>query len=621
MRRSVDRVTPCSLVFRTPVVLKGEFVLRSRQQTRVQRRHTADVALGKVPADLVVRGGRVVNVFTRETVTADVAIARDRIAFVAASAAHLIGPDTEVVAAEDRFVLPGFIDTHSHVHESQLTISEYARAVLARGTTAVATDFYGELVVGGVEAVRACVTSAGATPLKLLYMLGTPGFYQNRPFGHSGWPSKDEMLEMLQWPECVGMDDSFAAYIADGEPDILDLVDAVQAEDRWVSSHAAELEGGRLQAWQAYLGETDDHECVTADDAVARARLGVYVSVREGAGCYNLEEVVKAITERNLDPRRFCLNTDVPSAVEIAELGHIDHSVRKAIGLGVDPLTAIQMATINAAECLKVQRDLGAVAPGKIADVLLVADLADPRPSTVIADGRVVAREGSCLESYGDTAFPATARATMRLRGSLDPAAFRIPADRDGVVPVRVIEANGFTVTTQEVTAELVARDGELLPDRDHDIMKIAALERVVGTGEMGLGFVTGFGIRGTYALATTFNSQQQNCIVTGSSDADMALAVNALTSVGGGFVAVRDGEVAGLLPLPLYGLLSDQSYEQVVGDLTELNGMIRSWGCPMPSPFPTLGFVGLPVDIGHLKICPEGLVDVWTRAVVPVAI
>jgi len=570
---------------------------------------------------LVVLGGEVVNVFTREVHRADIVVAGSQIAAVADDARGSVGPDTVVIEAGGKAVLPGFIDTHSHMHESQLTVSEYARAVLARGTTSAATDFYGELVVGGVDAVRACIEAARRTPLKLLYMLGTPGFYQNRPFGHSGWPTKDDMLAMLEWPECVGMDDSFAAYIADGEPDILDIVDAVQESGGWVSSHAAELTGGRLQAWVAYLGETDDHECVTADDAVARARLGVYVSVREGAGCYNLEEVVRAITERGLDPRRFCLNTDVPSAVEIAELGHIDHSVRKAVRLGVDPITAIQMATINAAECLKVQKDLGAVAPGKVADLLLVDDIREVWSDIVIADGRVVARGGVATETYAGTSFPETARETMRLGHTVDAETFTIPAESDGTVEVRVIEANGITVTTQEVTRELLAADGKIQSDPRRDVLKIAALERVVGTGQVGVGFVTGFGLQGQCAIATTFNSQQQNCIVVGTTEREMAIAVNTLASVGGGFVAVRDGEVAGLLELPLYGLLSDLPYEDVVTKLRDLNALVRSWGCSMPSPFPTLGFVGLPVDIGHLKICPEGLVDVWARAVVPISV
>ena len=440
-------------------------MLRSRVQSRADKRRLADVALGKATADRVIRGGEVVNVYTREVHRADIAISGTRVAAVAADLDVVLGPDTEIIDASGMHLLPGFIDTHSHMHESQLTVSEYARAVLARGTTALATDFYGELVVGGVEAVRACVEAARATPLKLMYMLGTPGFYQNHPFGHSGWPTRDEMLAMLEWPECIGMDDSFAAYIADGEEQILDLVDGVQSRDLWVSSHGAEMAGQRLQAWVAYLGETDDHECVSAQDAVDRSRLGVYVSAREGAGCYNLEAVIEAVTEGGLDPRRFCLNTDVPSSVEISQLGHIDHNVRKVIQAGVDPVVAIQMATINAAECLKVQRDVGAISPGKIADILFVDDLREVHAETVISDGRVVAEGGVCLESYGSTSFPESARGTVKLASPITAQTFAIPTFADGPVDVRLIEASGDTVTTQSGTATVQAAGGQILAD------------------------------------------------------------------------------------------------------------------------------------------------------------
>ena len=374
-----------------------------------------------------------------------------------------------------------------------------------------------------------------------------------------------------------------------------------------------------MQAWTAYLGATDDHECVDADDAVRKARLGVYVTAREGAGCYNLTEVVKAITERGVDPRRFCFNSDVPSSVEIADLGHMDHSVRMAIERGVDPLVAIQMATLNAAECLGVQRHVGAIAPGRIADLLIVGDLRAVDVQCVVADGRIVLADGaSATAGLGVVRFPETARNTVVYARPVVPADFRIStAAADGLAVGRVIGAFSHTVTTSDLTESVTVRGGEVLADPSRDLLKIAAIERVRGTGQIGVGLVTGFGLTGASALATTFNSQQQNCIVVGTTDADMAVAANELSRVGGGFVAVRDGVVAGLLELPLYGLLSERPYEEVVATLKELFVTVQAMGCAMQSPFATLGFVGLPVDIGHLKICPEGLVDVWQRAVV----
>src|SRR5665213_4161508 len=588
---------------------------------RASKRKLSNVALGSEHADLVIRGGALVNVYTREVYPAEIAIAGNRIAAVDVDLSHAVGPLTDVLDADGRFLVPGFIDTHSHVHESQLPIPEYARAVIARGTTSVSTDFYGELVVGGVAAVDACLDAARTLPLKLLFMLGTPGYSQNFPFGHSGWPTLDDMRALALRPECVGMDDSFAAYIADGESGILDLVDEVQSRGLWVSSHGAEMTGRRLQAWMAYLGATDDHECVSADDAVAKSRLGVYVTAREGAGCYNLAEVIKAITVGGIDPRRFCFNTDVPSSVEIADLGHIDHSVRMAIELGIEPLVALQMATLNASECLGVTRHIGAISPGKIADVLLVGDLRAVDVQCVIADGRIVLADGdSDTAIFVKAAFPQAARDTVIFKRAVVEADFAIRTGApDGRAPGRVIGAFGHTVTTDDITEMLDVFDGYVLADQARDLLKIAAIERVRGTGEIGVGLVTGFHLKGSCALATTFNSQQQNCIVVGTTDHDMAVAANELARVGGGFIAVRDGCVAAMLELPLFGLLSEEPYEVVVAQLKGLLSVVAEMGCDMQSPFATLGFVGLPVDIGHLKICPEGLVDVWSRSIVEV--
>jgi adenine deaminase len=584
------------------------------------RRTLANVALGVTKADRVVRGGRLVNVYTGEIYDCDVAVSGNRVAAIG-EVDRTIGPDTDVVDAAGKYLLPGYIDHHCHVHESQLTISEFASAVLPLGTTGVATDHYGEMSVGGMQAVRESLDAAAALPLKVFFILGGPGYYQNHPFGHSGWPTLEDMLEMLEWDECIGMNEAFAARVVDDEEKIISLVEGVIAAGKWVCSHGAEMDDPRANAWKAYLGATDDHESVSAEDAILRARLGIYVSVREGAGCYNLEQVIRAITEHRVDHRRFCFNDDVPEITAIARQGHIDHLMRKAIGAGLPPVSAVQMATLNAAECLGVDRDYGSISPGKIADIVLVDDLRTLLARTVIADGRVVAMDGELTESLPPTRFSDYAYRTVKLPRPVAPADLRIDAgSSSGKVRIRVIEASGETVTTQESHEELDAVDGAVIGGQGRDLLKIAAIERVVGNGMTGVGIVRGFGLRDG-ALATTFNAQQENIIVVGTNDTDMVVAANALADAGGGFVCVQGGEVRGMLALPLFGLLSEKPYREVVAQLDALNAMVRDLGCDMPSPFPTLGFVGLPVDIGHLKICPEGLVDVWKRAVVPILV
>jgi adenine deaminase len=582
------------------------------------RRALAEVALGDRKADVVVKGGRLVNVYTGEIYHCDVAIGGQRVAALG-EVERTIGPETEVVDAAGRYLVPGYIDHHCHVHESQLTISEFAAAVLPYGTTGVATDHYGEMSVAGKQAVRDSLDAARRLPLKVFFILGGPGFYQNHPFGHSGVPTLEDMLEMLAWDECVGMNEAFAARVVDDEQKIIELVDAVLDAGKWVCSHGAEMTEIRANAWKAYIGATDDHESVSAEDALLRARLGIYVSVREGAGCYNLEQVIRAITEHRVDHRRFCFNDDVPSLVSIADEGHMDHILRRAIGAGVPPVAAIQMATLNAAECLNVDRDHGSIAPGKIADIVLVDDLRTLRARTVLADGRVVAVEGELVVDLPPTAFSPGAYGTVKLPHEITPADLRLPAG-GAAARIRVIEASGETVTTQEGAEDVAVVDGEIRSDVGRDLLKIAAIERVTGSGMTGVGIVRGFGLRDG-ALATTFNAQQENIVVVGTNDEDMAAAANVLAASGGGFVCVVGGEVRALLELPLFGLLSDRPYREVAESLRAVNAAASDLGCDFPTPFPTLGFVGLPVDIGHLKICPEGLVDVWKREVVPILV
>ena len=580
------------------------------------RRNLIEVAMGNQPADIVVKGGRLVNVFTREIYPADVAILGDRIAAVG-QVEYTVGPATTIIDAQGKYLTPGLIDQHIHIHETQLNIVEFAAAVLPRGTTGICTDLYGEMVVGGMQAVRACLDAARNIPLKVWYVLGTPGYYQNIPFGHSGWPTREEMFQMLEWPECCGMDDSFASKIAAGDPQILELIDAVQAKGKKVSGHGSEVRGKPLNAWLAYVRTTDDHECVDSEEAVEKARLGVRISMREGSGCFNVSAVVKAITEYGVDPRRFCFSTDLISPVQIAEDGHIDNALRQAIRGGVSPIVAVQMATLNAAECLKVDDDYGSLSPGKVADILLVDDLGEFRIATVIANGEIVAREGRMVTELPAANFPQWAYGTVKFPKSIAPEDFALPiTDCRSKVTVRVITASGYSLLTGEEHHEMPVRDGLIQADPERDLLKIAAVERVQGTGEIGVGLIRGFGLqRG--AMATTYNSQQQNLIVLGANDADMALAANTLAKVGGGFVIVNQGQVKGLLDLPLFGLESDWPYQQVLARLQELNKTLADLGCNLPAAFHTLGFMGLPVDIGTLKISPKGLIDVWQGQVV----
>jgi len=573
-------------------------------------------ALGRESADLVIKGGRLVNVLTGEVYQADVAVKDGFIAAVGDVVAGAGGSPT-VIDACGRYVLPGFIDQHVHTYESQLNVTEYAAAVLVNGTTAICTDFYGESTVGGKTAVRHSLDAAAGTPLKILFVLGVPGYYQNEPFGHSGTPTMDDMFEMLGWPECVGLNDTFASKLVGEDTRLLELVELAQSRGKKICGHGSEIEGAALNAWVATVPNTDDHECVSAVEAVEKARRGVWVSMRQGSGCPNVPELVRAITELGADPRRFTFNTDLVSAHDLVEKGGIDHALRTAVRHGLRPVTAIQIATLNAAECLGVSHRMGSVSPGKEADIVLVDDLVELRPRLVVARGRVVARDGEFVGEIPSLAYPSEARDTIRVALPLGPDDFRLEVgggDRED--SARVIGASGDSLITEEIRETVRVRDGLVTADPARDLLKIAALERHNRSGEIGKGLIRGFGLKAG-AIASTYNPQQQNLQVVGTNDADMAAAANELVRIGGGMVAVRDGKVLACLGLPLYGLLSDKPAKVVARDYDRLLSVVRDLGCSLPAPFHTLAFVGLPITIGKLKISPRGLVDVWQEKAV----
>lgn len=591
----------------------------SAQDSKELRRRLIDVAQGREAADVIVSGGTLVNVLTSEMYQADVAISGTRIAAVG-DIGHTRGARTEVLDASGLVLTPGFIDQHAHVHESQLNIGEFAAAVVPRGTTGIGTDFYGEIVVSGIRAAQEALAIARGLPLKVWFLCGMPAYYQNLPFGHSGTPSTVDLLREIGEEHCFGIDDTSAMRVVTGDETQLEMVDTVLAHGKQVSGHGAGLSVEQANAWVAYCLSVDDHECVTAEEALAKARLGIRISIREGSGVYNLDAVVRAVTELGADARRFCFCTDVPPAVLMTTDGHIDHLVRKAITAGLDPVTAIQMATLNSAECLRVDVDHGAIAPGKIADIVLLSSLEDVTVDAVIADGRLVAEGGKLLDRSYTVTFPDWAYGTVRLREiTPDDFALRVSAEEE-MVRVRVIEATGTTIITHESLVDLPVIDGAVESDPAQDVLKLAAFERVRGTGEWSVGLVRGFGLK-RGALATTFNSQAENLMVVGVSDEDMAAAANGLRERGGGFAIAEDGALHDILPLPLFGLEAELPYEDVAETLQRLNAKAAAFGCPMPEPFATLGFIGTPVEAGYLKLAPEGLVDVTSATIVPLEV
>ncbi len=572
------------------------------------------VARGDEPADVLLANGRVVNVFSGEIESASVAVCGGRIAGV--------GPYTragEVVDVAGSFVGPGFIDAHMHVESTMLPPSQFARLAVPRGTTGVVLDPHEIANVVGLEGIRYVMDDCVGLPLNALFALSSCVPASHLETSGARLEAADlealfddervvALAEMMNYPGLVG-----------GDAGVLAKVNMGLAR-RVVDGHAPGLTGMGLRAYAA-AGVSSDHECTTAAEAVEKLGLGMRVFIREGSAAKNLEAILSAARPETRHRFSFC--TDDRHPADLVSEGHIDHVVRRAISLGLDPVAAIAMGSINTAQHYR-RRDMGAVAPGYLADVVVFDDLREPRPRLVFFRGRLVARDGVCVEAGGVWAGGAVARPPLggvRLPAGLSAASFRVPVSAGGRGAggggnIRVIGMHADQLVTDALVLPGRVEAKAYVADVGRDVLKLAVIERHRGTGNIGLGFVRGFGLRAG-ALASTVGHDSHNLAVVGTSDADMLAAARALEAVGGGQCVVRDGRVMAMLALPIAGLMSDRPAREVIAQQRVLLDAARTLGCPHADPFMPLSFLPLAV-IPHLKLTDLGLVDVDRFAVVP---
>ncbi len=565
--------------------------------------HRLAVARGDEPADLVIRGGRVLSVFTGELFDADVAIAGEHVAG--------IGPGyegQETFDADGLILLPGFIDGHMHIESTKLMVDEFARAVLPHGTTTVVIDPHEIANVFGLDGVRALLAAADGVPFDYYVMVSS--CVPASPFESNGATVEAADIErfLAEEPNAIGVAEmmDFPGVVT-GEPGVLAKIEAARrAGDRHIDGHAPGLTGKALNAYLA-AGVRSDHECSTYEEALEKRRLGMWIMIREGSAARNLEALLPLVKE--FGPWNCLLCTDDREPDQLLDEGHINHVMRKAVALGCPPYHAIVMGTLLAARCHQLHRH-GAVAPGYLADVVAVPDLVGFRPHAVWKRGRLVAADGRPVAIPKVTA-PDWMRGSVRV-GPLDADAFRV--DTDG--QVRVIGVEAGQLVTKALVAEPLHRDGRALADPDRDLAKIAVVERHRGTGRIGIGFVTGFGLQHG-ALASTHAHDAHNVVVVGMDDTDMAGAVNRLAELGGGQVAVEGGRVLSEVPCPIGGLLSDRPAEEVAAQVRAMEHAAGSLGVSLRAPFMAMSFLALSV-IPELKITDRGLVDTVNFELVP---
>ena len=570
----------------------------------------ARVATGAEKAELVIRNARLVNVCTHEIQeNISVAIAEGRIALVG-DASHCIGENTTVIDAENKYLAPAFMDGHIHIESSMLTVGEYARAVVAHGTSGVFIDPHEICNVLGLDGVGYMMEDAKRTPLKT--MLTTPSCVPAvGGFEDTGAKIDPEDVALtMEYDTCVGLGEmmNFPGILG-GNPHTHGIVAETLKAGKIPTGHYSLPEtGSGLNAYIA-SGIRCCHESTRAEDALAKMRLGMYAMFREGSAWHDLKEVAKALTERKVDSRFACLISDDTHPRTLLRNGHLDYIVRRAIEEGIDPITAIQMVTINVAQCFQLDHEMGSVAPSKCADLVLLDDLERCHVTDVFIDGAYVARDGKLQIELEPYAYSEKALHSVHL-DTLRSEDFQIPCagERAKVHAIEIIPAR---VGTFDRIVTLPVKEGGIQADPRQEVLKVAVFERHHRTGTVGKGFTKGFGI-GHGALAQTVAHDAHNLLVVGSNDEDMALAANTLIACGGGLVAVRDGKVLSVVELPIAGLMSDKPIEEMCQTIEKMEQTWVEMGSSLPSPFMTMALIPL-ACLPETRLTNRGLVDCRT--------
>ncbi|NLN07084.1 MAG: adenine deaminase [Firmicutes bacterium] len=567
--------------------------------------------MGRQPAQLVVRNANLVNVHTCEIQPGtDIAVSEGRIALVG-DAGHTIGPETTVVDAGGMYLVPGFLDGHIHVESSMVSVTEFARSVLPCGTTAIFMDPHEIANVLGLEGVRLMHEEGRIVPLRVFTTVPScvPAAPGMEDAGAAIGPA--DVREALSWDGVVGLGEmmNYPGVIT-GDPSTHAIIKETLKAGKVVTGHFAMAAGGKELAAYRAAGCTSCHESVTKEDALAKLRSGMYTMLREGSAWHDIKATIRAITEEGIDSTYAILCSDDTHPETILQRGHLNHVIGRAIQEGMNPIRAVQMATINTARYFRCDHELGSIAPGKYADFSLLSDLAEVKVEKVFIAGQQVAAGGKLLVPLPKKTYPAFARQSVRLKRRLTEDDFAVPVPKtDSPVTVRVIEIKEAQVVTQEKLCKMIPHNGYLLQDTERDMAKIAVFERHKGTGSYAVGFVTGFGFT-SGAVASTVAHDSHNLLVVGTNDQDMAFAGNVLADCGGGMVAVADGKVLALVELPLAGLMSYQPVEAVAKAVAGLADVWKTLGCTLVSPFMTMALLSLPV-IPALRLTNRGLVDV----------
>jgi adenine deaminase len=574
-----------------------------------------EVALGKRKADLLIRNATLVNVYSKEIVDdVDIAVFRDRVAYVGNDGGHALGNKTIILDVANRFVAPGLIDAHAHIAESYATPTELTKQAALYGTTTIISEVISLVNVLGLDGFKLFLDEVSRLPIRV-YSLVPLAAPQDPSFETTRSLSQEEVTKILKLDDVVGLGEAVSwPRILEGDPEYFRKFASAYALKKRVEGHLAGAKERKLVASIA-SGISSCHESISFAEVIARLSLGLYVMLREGSIRRELINIVPQLSQGKNDSRRIILVSDSLDPSDLVTFGYMDHILRRAIELGLDPVEAVQMVTLNPSEHFALSDDIGGIAPSKFADMVVLDDLKRVKIWMTLCGGKIVSKEGKIIPQIPRYIYPPSTLNTMRVSKELSASDFAVKVPNKkishGKVKALCAKIENETITKQ-MLVELPVRENGVLKLED-DVWKVSVFDRYWASGQSAAGLIKGFGVQ-VGAIATTFNFDEYNLLVAGGSDFDMAIAANEVIQSKGGIAVVDHQEILLSLPMKLAGVISVEPFKQLEKKYRHLNELLRRCGSPFEKPLNPLVFLTF-VTLPEIRFTHRGIVDVKKRA------
>ncbi len=566
-----------------------------------------ECAMANIKANIILRGGKYVNVYTREILNGDIVITEDKIVHIGEKTKEFEGENTQVIELSEEVICPGLIESHVHIESSMLTLSEFTKAVIPHGTTTAVIDPHELVNVSGIPGLDILMDEAKRLPIR--YLIEAPSCVPSLP----GFETSGAVLDKSDIEKLMSREDIFALAemmnypgVFLGFEDVISKLDSAKKYGKIVEGHAPLLQGKELQAYIA-AGISSDHEATSSEEALEKLRLGMKLQIRQGSFAKDLEKILTGLKKYQIDTRNIIIASDDKNPVDLMDEGHLDSTYRLMLKSGIDPLEALQMLTLNSATHLGLQDLIGGIAPGKNADIIVVDNLESFNVKLVISNGQIVFDQNKVIMKEKSKSYPNFILDTLSNLQIPTIEDLKIHTQKVGKVNVKVIGVEEHSLVTQKLTANLKVENGIIIPDIENDILPIVIINRHTQEKKIGKGFVKGLGIKGG-ALASTVAHDCHQLICTGTDYTLMLKAIETVKEMNGGqVVATKDGVTS--LQLNFAGIMSTKPLEQVVEETKTLHNALEQLNPRVSEPFMALAFIALPV-IPHLKITDFGLID-----------